>query len=432
MGLKQLAHLSVLMLSGLVTGLAARDTGSAIFIHPDGTGLGHWNAARHFYVGPDGMLNWDRMERLAAYRVHQKNWLSTTSHAGATVHAYGRKVHYESFGLDRDHPVTSLSGKQMTLLEEAMDKGLRGGLINSGQIGEPGTAVFSSRSESRGAITDIAAQVFSSGIDVLFCGGEIYLLPEGSIGHHGMTGVRTDGRDLLSEARARGYTVIFTREELRKLPPETEKVIGIFAARNTYKDETVAVLKAAGLDSYDPAAPSFEEMVSAALKILGSDPEREFLLVAEEEGSDNFSNKMNAAGMLEAVGRADRAIGAAIDYMEFHAVRNIFLLVAADSDAGHPGVWSPKHWTSDIRLPETSGSGAQMHGPEGQGGAPFWSKPDRFGNRYPFGIAWGTAQDMPGSAVAKAHGYRSDLLRSSLDNTDVYRILYEVMFGTLD
>ncbi|MGE9289455.1 MAG: alkaline phosphatase, partial [Puniceicoccales bacterium] len=69
--------------------------GSAIFIHPDGTGLGHWNAARLLLVGPDGMTNWDQLDVLSAYRPHQKNWLSTTSHAGATVHAYGKKVHYD-------------------------------------------------------------------------------------------------------------------------------------------------------------------------------------------------------------------------------------------------------------------------------------------------------------------------------------------------
>lgn len=72
--------------------LKSADPGSVIFLHPDGTGLGHWNAARLVSAGPDGDLNWDRLERLAAYRVHQKGWLATTSNAGGTVHAYGKKV----------------------------------------------------------------------------------------------------------------------------------------------------------------------------------------------------------------------------------------------------------------------------------------------------------------------------------------------------
>jgi alkaline phosphatase len=169
-------------------------------------------------------------------------------------------------------------------------------------------------------------------------------------------------------------------------------------------------------------------MVEMAMRILGNDPAREFLLVAEEEGTDNFSNKNNAGGMLEALGRADRAIGKVLHYMDTHPFRNILLLVGSDSDAGHPGIWGPLEWDEDYLLPETSASGAELDGPDGQGGRPFWTKADQFGNRHPFGIAWGTVGDIPGSDVTKAHGYRSDLLKASIDNTDIYRILYEVLF----
>ena len=84
-------HLALPALFLLAPMPRAADPGSVVFIHPDGAGLGHWNAGRLLAAGPDGTLNWDRMERLAAYRVHQKDWLGTSSHAGGTVHAYGQK-----------------------------------------------------------------------------------------------------------------------------------------------------------------------------------------------------------------------------------------------------------------------------------------------------------------------------------------------------
>jgi len=34
---------------------------NVIFIHPDGTGVSDWNAARFFMKVPDGRLNWDTM-----------------------------------------------------------------------------------------------------------------------------------------------------------------------------------------------------------------------------------------------------------------------------------------------------------------------------------------------------------------------------------
>ena len=73
--------------------LFAADPGSVVFLHPDGSGMGHWYAARLMKTGPEGSLNWDRLDKISVYDGHQKGWLSTSSHAGATAHAYGKKVH---------------------------------------------------------------------------------------------------------------------------------------------------------------------------------------------------------------------------------------------------------------------------------------------------------------------------------------------------
>lgn len=408
---------------------SAAENGSVVFIHPDGTGLGHWNAARHLYAGPDGMLNWDRMERLGAYRVHQKNWLSTTSHAGATVHAFGKKVHFDSYGMDRKEPLSAASGKPMSIMMEAMEAGIRCGIVNSGHIGEPGTGVFLASSPERGMVESIAVDVLESGAEVIFCGGEIYLLPEGVTGQHGQQGVRKDGRNLLEEAKERGYTIIYTRNELMELPADTEKVIGIFAAVDTYNDRPEKELAEAGLPTYDPAAPTFDEMTEVALRLLSHDPEERFFLVAEEEGTDNFSNAVNASGMLDAIGRADEAIGNVMDFQQTQPDRKTLLLVGADSDAGHPTVWAPINPGEDYLLPDTSGSGAMLDGVDGTGGRPFLSKPDQFGNRYPFGIAWATTGDFPGSDVIKAHGFGSGHLGVNVDNTKPYAIMYRVLFG---
>lgn len=241
--------------------------------------------------------------------------------------------------------------------------------------------------------------------------------------------MRTDGRNLLAEAATAGYTVIYTREELLRLDPETEKVIGIFAAEDTYNDDTESALQQAGLQPYDPEAPTFDELVAKALHILGSDPNRRFFLVAEEEGTDNFSNDTNASGMLQAMERADAAIGEALAFQQQFPFRHTLLLVGADSDAGHPAVWAPRGVSADFQLPPSSESGAAMDGINGTGGQPFLSRPDQFGNRYPFGIAWATAGDFQGSGVSRAHGFQSELLGTNVDNTDLYKIMYTVLFG---
>lgn len=404
-------------------------SGSAIFIHPDGSGLGHWNAARLIIAGPDGQTHWDRLEHLAAYRPHQANWLSTTSHAGATVHAYGKKVHWDSFGLDRDQPIQSASGFDGTILEEAKKAGFRTGLVNSGHIAEPGTAVFASRSDSREKVEEITAQLIDNGADILFSGGEIYCLPVGETGFFGEDGIRTDGRNLITEARRAGYLVIHTREELFNLPSDTRKVLGLFAANHIFHDQAEEVLAESGLPNYEPDAPSLAEMTRTALRILGSDPDTDFLLVAEEEGSDNFSNYNNASGMLDAMIRADEAIGVALEFMESQPERDTLLLVTADSDAGHPTVYAPRGLSAADPLPHSVLNGAPLDGRNGSGSLPFVAKVDSFGTEHSFGIVWATLDDMPGSAVLKAHGNGAADLPVNIDNTEVFLILHKALFG---
>jgi hypothetical protein len=57
------------------------------------------------------------------------------------------------------------------------------------------------------------------------------------------------------------------------------------------------------------------------------------------------------------------------------------------------------------------------------------AQPDQFGNRLHFGIAWTHYEDMMGGIVARAHGLNADLLPTSVDNTDIYRMLYVTLFG---
>ncbi|MDF3129775.1 alkaline phosphatase [Kiritimatiellaeota bacterium B1221] len=409
--------------------LQAADPGSVVFLHPDGTGLGHWYAGRLLSAGPDGELNWDRMEKLSVYEGHQSGWLSSSSHAGATAHAYGKKVHPNSYGLDRDQTLTAASGAEQSIMQEAISAGIRCGIVNSGHIGEPGTGVFLASVESRKDVSSIALQIIQSGVEIIFCGGEIYLLPENVMGEHGQKGVRTDGKNLIEDAKAQGYTVIYTREDLLALPADAGKVLGIFAATNTYNDQSEEALKAAGLETYDPAAPTFAEMTAKALELLGSDPAKEFFLVAEEEGTDNFSNVTHAKGMIDAVLRADAAVGEALKYMMDHRERKILTVIAADSDAGRPAVWAPFGLDPESPLPENTDRGAALDGKDGSQTLPFVSAPDAQGLRHAFGIAWPYSFDMQGGVIARASGYRSELMSPLIHNTGIYEMLYQVLWG---
>ncbi len=406
---------------------AAQETGNVIFFHPDGTGVNHWTAARIAHKGPDGELNWDRLPAIGVYTGHMKTRLTGTSHGGATVHAYGVKVHHDSFGLDRDQEITAASGKRMSIAEEALEAGKAVALVQTGHIAEPGTAAFVASNERRGNREAIAAEVIESGVQVIMAGGERYLLPEGVEGRHGM-GERSDGLDLIARAEELGYTVVYTAEELAAVDLETtDRLLGVFARHHTFNDQERERNLIEGKPTYLEGAPTIAEMTAAALAILSRD-EDGFFAVVEEEGTDNIANNMNAAGTLEALGRADAAAGVAMDFVE--ANPDTLLIMAADSDAAGLQVYSGSAAQEGEFVPNVSRGGGVLHGVQGTFGDVFMSAPDAAGVSHPYAIAWTGYSDVAGGILVRAAGFNSDLVTPLMDNTDVYKVMYRTLFGT--
>ncbi len=406
-------------------------TGSVIFIHVDGAAVNSWNACRLMKAGPDGEIGWDRIPRIGIYRGHMKDRLTATSHGGATTHAYGVKVPADSYGMDGRKPLRALSGFPGSIMHEAQQAGKAVGVINTGHIGEPGTGAFLASAASRDDIENIASQVVRSGANVILSGGEKYLLPAGERGFHGI-GVRQDGRDLIARSKRQGYTVVYTREQLRQVDfQRVDKLLGVFAAEHTFNDRTEEQLEAAVQPLYSPLAATPQEMLSAALKILMKNHEG-FLLVVEAEGPDNFGNVNNARGVLEALKRTDAAYETTLKFLETHT--ETLLITTADSDAGGlqvvaPGLSSGGAFPWIRRLPRRMRNGAPLDGVLGTLSPPFISAPDRNGQRHGFGVAYAAYGDVAGGIVARAAGLNSDRLTPTVDNTDIYRLMYLTLFG---
>ncbi len=431
-----------------------QDTGNVIFIHPDGTSPSHYASARFVSEGTDGRLNWDNMTDAGVYLGHIDDRLVSTSNAGAVVHAFGTKPFAGSYGLDEEgNPVTSLSGMEgTTILEEAIAADKPTAVINSGFIAEPGTGVFLAEAEDRSDVTGITAEIVESGVDVIMGGGEIHYLPVGTVGRFGEEGIREDGRNLIEEAEAMGYTVVYTREELESLPADSEKVLGIFAAEDTYNDTDEATLQEEGFvdengelilygQPGNENPPTVAEMLETTLGLdQFVNAEDGFMVVLEEEGSDNFPNNNNGAGGIEATLRADAAIGVAQDFVN-NVDPNTLILTAADSDAGGlevDDVDPDSETVGTIGIQSTlasfgddaDGIPVPLDGTTGNDTAPFTTgAPDADGDNFDFGVAYVSTTDVAGSIVSKAYGLNSDLLEDTVDNTDMYRIMYQTLFG---
>lgn len=480
------------------------ETGNVIFFHPDGTGLNHWNAARMYWYGPDGALNWDQLPEMAIYRGHMSDRLVGTSNGGATVHAFGYKVLGPgSFGQDggidpeeegsEGRPINALSGFSGSIMREAAAAGMPVGIVNDGDLPEPGTGVFLTEVGDRNLSNEIARQLLDGrpGFEgeplpkVLLGGGEGFFLPadtpacEAEITlecylHadqvNGRGPARDDGRNLLLEASELGYEVIRTRAEFETLwdaiqadPAYAPMVLGLFARDDIFNDTTEERL--IGLDLVDenmadtkdgrliiwgshPETPGYNpptpaEMNTMALELLkrhSAAAGLPFHLVAEVESTDNVANNANAIGTLRALKAADDTIGV---FRAFIAENpNTLLLTAADSDAGGLQVFGPAP-VSDDNVTISTGNptgiglnqGFPLDGIEGQNTAPFVAAPDAFGTELDFAVGWVGTNDVAGAIISRAEGLNADLLRTEFsaqfDSTDVYRMQYVTLFGKL-
>jgi alkaline phosphatase len=424
-----LALARLLPLAALCTAGAMAAPGAILF-NVDGAGLTHWTAARLALVGPDGQLEWDRLPAMAIYRNHIRSHLAGNSNSGVTSHAYGVKVSLPSYGTEAGTPLTALSGKPLSLAEEAQAAGMAVGLVNSADLTEAGTGTFYGRSKLPVDRPLVAKQIIEAQPDLILAGGEIWLLPEGRTGRHGEAGKRKDGLDLIARARELGYTVVYTRAELLATPLTAKRVLGVFAAHELSNADTEEKLAAEKVPLFVPGAPSTAEMADFAVKFLSRNPKGYFLAM-NEEAADNFAGYNHAAGTIEGMRQADAAIGV----LRAHVAKNpeTLLLVTADAPAGGlvvlGRIGNPSKIQTGQPLPPRDENGAPIDGVAGTGSVPFVAKPDRFGQALPFAIAWGTLQDDAAGVVARAEGYKSELVRGSFDNTDIYRVIYAALFG---
>jgi alkaline phosphatase len=493
--------LAFTVITASILGCATRDgrestTGNVIFVHPDGTGLNHWNAGRMYWKGPDGVLEWDRLPEMAVYRGHMADQLTATSNGGATTHAFGVKVRGPgSFGKDGTSTIRALSGYDGSVMREAANAGHPVGIVNDGDVAEPGTGAFLAQVDDRYNGTEIVRQMLQGRPEtddaepvVVLGGGERFFLPEGTprcsdevrldcavhadpVDAGGPN--RADGRNLLEEAVQAGWLVARTRGEFETLrealaadPAYAPKVLGLFAADDIFNDvpeEQLIRLRLvddtrasddrrgrlviwgdrAGTLGYDP--PSAAEMTEVALTVLerhGRERGMPFLLVVEVESTDNMPNANNAVGALRALGRSDDVIAVARQFQETHPAT--LVLTAADSDASGLQVFAPPRLDAAGLVTGISGNPTghpdervlhTLDGIEGRHTPPFTAAPDATGRALPFAIAWSGAEDVAGGVLARAHGLNAPLLgtlfSARFDNTDVYRMMYLTMFGEL-
>lgn len=301
-----------------------QDVQNIIFLIGDGMGIPQINAARFKSVGADGSLNIDRFPVVGLLKTHAVDELITDSAAAGTAMACGVKTRNGVLALDANgEPVESI-------LEAAQKLGKATGLVATSTITHATPAAFAAHIDSRQRHAEIAAQILEADVTVLFGGGRCDFVPQS----HEYSR-RKDGRNLLEEARARGYRIVQTRKQLSEI--RNDRVLGLFA---------VDALAGSGSE------PSLAEMTEAAIEILSQDSDGFFMMV---EGSqiDWRSHDNDAEGMIEQMLQFDAAIQSAMNF----AKRNgrTLVVVTADHETGGMSITAGESDGSHLEIEWSTG-----------------------------------------------------------------------------
>ena len=243
-----------------------------------------------------GHLNLDNFPVAGYSRTWCTDKLITDSCAGGTAISSGAKTKYGYIGQDPE-------GKPFkTLLHRAQEKGMRTGLAVTCRINDATPADFCVHGPSRGDEEGLAAQYVGCGVDFISGGGTHFW------------NQRSDGRNLIEEMKAIGYTYVDKLEDIADAPGD--KFLGLY-------------------DEYDlkPAldrGPILMESTMKAIRML--DNKKGFFLMVEGSQIDDWAHRNKVGYMCEELFDFDKVIGAVLEWAERDG--QTLVVVTADHNTG--------------------------------------------------------------------------------------------------
>jgi alkaline phosphatase len=316
-----------------------------IFFLGDGMGATTITAARIHQYQEQGTLHFETFERSARIKTYSNDAQTTDSAPSMGSYMTGIKINNEVISMadaQPSWPAKDRNGNRSintcetgngravpTILELAKARGKAVGAVTTTEMTHATPASTFAHVCNRNASYAIATQIvpggagynvaLGDGVDVLMGGGRNLFTPYHA--EHNPKG-RSDGRDLLAEFAARGYTVAHNASQMQAAP-SARKLVGIYSKQDHLEYE----------HDRSPEQPSLAAMTAKAIDLLAPNPNGFFLMV-EGGKIDHALHGSNAKSALLETIAFDDAVKAALDKMRVldPGLRNTLIVVTADHD----------------------------------------------------------------------------------------------------
>ena len=324
---------------------AAPAAKNIIFFLGDGMGPTTITAARIFKYQEEGFLHMEKMPRSARIKTYSNDAQTTDSAPSMGAYMTGIKINNDVISMADAKPIRTRNdvngngtidacgagnGRAApTILELAKARGKAVGAITTTELTHATPASTFAHTCQRNAGYSIAAQIvpggagynaaLRDGVDVLMGGGRHHFTPfEAARNPKG----RADGRNLMAEFAAKGYTVASNQDQMAAARPG-RKFVGIYsdASHLDYELERRA------------SQPALSQMALKAIELLAPDPDGFFLMV-EGGKIDHALHDSNAKRALVDTIAFDDAIKATLERMQVldPGLKNTLIVVTADHD----------------------------------------------------------------------------------------------------
>lgn len=315
---------------------------NVIVLVADGNGVGSNYATRLFMgqksggYGDEFVMPKEELPYLALVKTYNTNAQTPDSAGTATALNTGVKTKAGVIGvseiLRRGKYAETKSATIKNFAEIMHEEGKSVGVVSTARITHATPAAVYAHSADRNwednsklpkgsTQKDIAVQLLDrindGTIDIALGGGRRHFIPKSSVGEEGKKGKRTDGRNLISEAKKNGVQYAWNTETFNKLSLDgTTPVLGLFE-KSHMKYE------------YDRSnEPSLAEMTEAAINYLSKNQNGYYLMI--ESGRIDHAN--HAGNTFRTVTDGEAFAKAVKVALEMTSQEDTLVMVTADHE----------------------------------------------------------------------------------------------------
>ncbi|MGD9920981.1 MAG: alkaline phosphatase [Pseudorhodoplanes sp.] len=311
----------------------ARKAKNVVLLIGDGLSPAHRTAARLLSKGiaegrAFGKLAMDDLPQMALVSTAGTDSIITDSANAASAYATGHKTAVNAMGVYADRSADPFDDPRVeTIVSLAKRRnGMAVGIVSNTEIQDATPAAMIAHTRRRAAYDQIVEQYFAAQPDVLMGGGLANFLPQGAPGAR-----RRDQTDYIAKFKDAGYAFASNAAELKAVPQDTRRLLGLFTPGNMDGVLDRKFLKAGGVKRF-PDQPDLTEMTAKALDILSQNTNGFFLMV-ESGMIDKYTHLLDMERAVYDTILFDNVVRLVRDWAKARGEDTLILVLA---DHNHP------------------------------------------------------------------------------------------------